>query len=330
LWGAQIHRKISESLMQQFQHPLAHAALDQAEKVLNLPNGAGTLPERQEWIQIQLARSNLFYWGNHPDQMDAILQRILPMVEVGGRPDQHIELLDQQWMSRLRHERYRLSDETVEIARQKLELVNTLGVLYDIGWAQFHVGFSLLWHGEPLTACEWMAKAYQAAVQMGASLLQVRSLTYLSVASRQLKDIQSLREQSSTLYTLASAINEFSYQGVSLANQGWLAWQDGDSIRAEQLCNSANETWKRSGGYMFPWLADWVLLAIAVLKSDLEWAEKRAQALLDPNPLIQPVREPIAALLEEALCACRTREDPEEALECFKQALELAKTSGDL
>jgi DNA-binding SARP family transcriptional activator len=330
LWGAQIHRKISETLMQQYQHPPAHAALDQAEKVLNLPDEAGTRPERQEWIQIQLARSNLFYWGNHPDQMDAILQKILPMIEAEGRPDQHVELLDQQMMSRLRHERYRLSDETVEIARRKLELVNTLGVLYDISWAQFHVGFSLLWHGEPQQAREWMVKAYEAAVRMGARLLQVRSLAYLSVASRQLKDVPTLREQSSHLYELASAIGEYAYQGISLANQGWLAWRDGDLLRAEQLCNSANETWKQSGGNMFPWLADWVLLAIAVSRGDLDRAEKRAQALLNPNPLIQPAREPIAVRLEEALCACRTQEDPEAAFQCFKQTLEMVKASGDL
>ena len=330
LRGSQIYRKISETLMQQHQQPLAHAALDQAEKVLNLPDGAGTLPERQEWIQIQLARSNLIYWENHPDQMDAIIQKILPMIGDDGRPDQQVELLDQQWMSRLRHERYRLSDETVEIARRKLELVNTLGVEYDIGWAQFHMGFSLLWHGDPQAARAWMVKSYEAAVRMGASLLQVRNLAYLNVVSRQLKDINSLREQCSHLFELASVISEFSYQGISLANQGWLAWRDGDLIRAEQLCKSANETWKQSGGNMFPWLADWVLLAIAVSQGDLGRAEYCAQALLEPNPLVQPLVEPVAAQLEEALCACRNREDPEAAFECFKQALEMVKASGDL
>jgi DNA-binding SARP family transcriptional activator len=329
LWGSQIHRKISETLMQQYQHALAYTALDQAEKVMNLPDGTGTLLERQEWIQIQLARSNLYYWGNHPDQMDAIIEKILPMIEADGRPDQHVELLDQQWMSRLRHERYRLSDETVEIARRKLEIVNTLGVFYDTAWAQFHVGFSLLWHGEPLAARDWMIKAYDAAVRMGASLLQVRSLAYLSVDSRQLKDIQSLREQSAHLYELASAIGEFSYQGISQANQGWLAWQEGDLSRAEKLCASANETWKQSGGNMFTWLADWVLLAMAVSQGNLGQAEEVAQSLLAPSTLNQPLLEPIAARLEEALQACHQK-DTEAAFECFTKVLEMVKASGDL
>ena len=329
LWGSQIQRKISETLMQQYQHPQAHNALDQAEQALNLRGGAGTLPERQEWIQIQLARSNLYYWGNQPDQMDTIIRKVQPMIAADGRPDQRVELLDQQWMTRLRHERYRLSEETVEIARRKLEQVDTLGVLYDTAWAQFHVGFSLLWHGEPQAGREWMAKAYEAGVRMGAGLLQVRSLAYLSVASRQLKDIPSLREQSALLHELASAVGEFSYLGISQANQGWLAWQAGDLIQAEKLCNSANATWKQAGGFMFAWLAEWVLLDIAVSRADLGEAEAHALALLDPNPLTQPVSEPIAARLEAARQA-GCQQDTQAALAGFKQCLEMVKASGDL
>ena len=164
---------------------------------------------------------------------------------------------------------------------------------------------------------------------MGTSLLQVRSLAYLSVASRQLKDIKSLRDQSSHLFELASAISEFAYQGITQANQGWLAWRAGDLIQAKKLCNSANATWKQAGGFMFPWLAEWVLLDIAVSRADLGQAEAHALALLDPNPLTQPVREPIAAMLQEALQAYR-QQDTEAAFEGFTQTLEMVKASGDL
>ena len=261
--------------------------------------------------------------------MDAIIQKILPMVEADGRPDQHVELFGQQYMARLRHERYRLSDETVEIARRRLELVNRLDVPYDIAWAQFLMGFGLLWHGEPLAAREWLVKAYDAAVRMGARLLEVRSLAYLIVVSRQIGDRKSLREQALQLFELASAIGEFAYQGISLANQGWLAWRDGDLACAEQLCNSADEIWNQSGGEVFHWLADWVMLAIAVSRHDMTRAENRALTLLDPNPLFQPINEPIAVRLDEALRACHAR-DAGAAFQLFNQALEMVKASGDL
>jgi hypothetical protein len=261
--------------------------------------------------------------------MDAIIQKMLPVVEADGRPDQRIELFSQQLMSRFRHERYRFSAATVSLARRKLELVTQLGVPYDIAWAQFHVGFSLLWYGEPLAAREWLDKTYETALRLGARLLQVRSLTYRSVVSRQLGDVAALREQSDLLFELASAIGELDYKGISQANQGWVAWRDGELARAEALCNAANATWVQSGGCMFPWLADYVLLAIAAARGDLPRAENRAVSLLDPNPLIQPLLAPVAARLEQALCACRAQ-DARGAFECFNQALELVKTSGDL
>lgn len=329
LWRAQVCRKISEALMQQHQYPQVASALDQAEQALNISIEGGTPPERQEWLQIQLARCEIFYWGNHPDQMDAIIQKILPMVEAEGTLSQHIEVLNQQLDARMRHERYRLSDETVEIAWRRLELVNLLDVPYDIAWGQFHMGFALLWHGEPTAGREWLAKGYEAAVHMGASLLQVRCLAYLSVASRQMNDSQSLRQQSSILFELASAIGESAYQGISQANQGWLAWRDGDLASAERLCNSADEIWKQSGGYMFHWLADWVLLVIAVSHRDLDGAKSRALALLDPNLLFQPILEPIAVRLDEALHAYQ-EQDEDAAFQLFNQALELAKACGDL
>jgi tetratricopeptide (TPR) repeat protein len=329
LWRAQIYRNISDILDLQYQHPQAHAALDQAERALNLPDGAGTLPERQEWIQIQLVRSQLFYWDSRPDLMDALIQKIRPMVEVDGRLDQQIELFSQQYEARMRHERYRLSDETLALVRRKLELVEMLHDPISFAWAQFTMGFALLWHGEPAAAREWLAKGLEAAVQMGAGLLQVRCLNYLGIASRKLGDLDSLREQTQPLLDLTIAMGEHAYHGYGLANQGWLAWRDGDLVNAERLCTSAIAIWNQSGGLGFHWLAEWVLLAIAVSQRDLGQAECHARALLDPAPIYQPVEEVIAARLTEALCACQAQ-DAETAFQIFNQSLELARASGDL
>lgn len=336
LWRAQIYRKISITLVQQFKHPQAHDVLAQAEQSFYthkegylLENEAGTLLEKQEWIQIQLARCDLYYWGNHPDQMDAIIQKIRALVDTHGRPDQRIELLSQQYMARLRYERYRLSAETVQIARHKLELIGNLDNPYNTAWAQFHLGFALLWHGEPEASREWIIKAYDEAVRMGARLLQVRTLAYLSVVSRKTGDKAALIEQTNQLLELAAAIGETSYVGIGLANQGWMAWHDGDLIRAEQLCKSANETWEKTGGNMFHWLANWVLLSIAVSRGDLIQAERHAQTLVDPSSIYQPLEEPSAHKVNEALSACQAHE-PQAALNLFSQAVELAKSFHNL
>ena len=325
---ARIYCKISEVLIQEYQRPQALAALDQAEQALGLSPGEGSLVERQEWLQIQLARSNVLYWDNQPEEMDAIYRQILPLIEADGRPDQQVELLGQQLMACYRHEHYHLSAETVDIAQRRLALVSTLDNPYDTAWAQFNMGFSLLWHGHPRAARDWMAQSYEAAVRMGANLLQVRSLAYLSVASRQLGEVLLLREETLRLFEQATAIDEFAYQGISLANQGWLAWQEGNPARAEQLCASAKEIWRQKGGGIFPWLADWVLLAVAVSRRDSALAAQRALALLHPDPIAQPIRGQMARMLEEALKTCRAGQD-EVALQRFNQVLELVKSTGD-
>jgi len=327
-WRSQIYRKISDALVQQYNHPLAHAALDQAEQALNLPTGAGMQEERQEWIQIQLARSQLFYWDNHPEQIDAIVQKISPMVAGEGRKDQQIDLLSQQYLARLRHERYRLSDETVDIARHKLELVKTLDDPYNLAWAQFQLGFGLLWHAEPQAAREWLTLCYETAKRMGARLLQVRCLAYLDIVSRKLGDLPALRSQTELLLDLAPAIGEHMYHGVGLANQGWLAWRSGDEPGGERLCQSAIELWnKYPGVYVFNGLANWVLLAIAVSHHALGGIERCAQALLDPDSL--PVEEPLPRLLTEGLHFCQAG-DETRALALFDQAIKKAQEFGDL
>jgi hypothetical protein len=50
---------------------------------------------------------------------------------------------------------------------------------------------------------------------------------------------------------------------------------------------------------------------------------------LDPNLLFQPILEPIAVRLDEALHACQ-EQDENAAFQLFNQALELAKACGDL
>ena len=329
LWRAQVYRKLSVTLVPQYQHPAALKALDQAGQVLESGEADRTLQERQEWIQVQLARCDFFYWDNQPDQIETILLKIRPLAEAEGRPDQQIELLTQEGMMRLRQERYRLSARTVEIFRRKQELVGKSGTAYDINWAYFMSGFSTLWHGEPSAAIPWLKKSLEGAVQMGARLLEVRSLAYLSVANRKLGELPALRAYNQRLLELAPAIGEHTYHGIGLANQSWLAWLEGDDQQAVRLCKSAVDIWAAKARNMFPWLAYWVLLAIAVNRRDLSQAGLWAQDLLDPDSLFQPLEKEVAKRLKEALKACQEGETP-AAFQLFEQTLELVKSSGDL
>jgi DNA-binding SARP family transcriptional activator len=330
LWRSQIYRKISDAQFQLHQISLAFSALGQAELALNQPLTGSALEERQEWLQVQLARSQLFYWNNQPGQIDALVQKIHPIIKADGRMDQLSELLSIQFMSRLRHERYRLSQETLMICRQRLDLAEKFADPYTLAFAQFQLGFGMLWYGDTQSAREWTTKGFEAAERLGARLLQLRCLTYLNIIDRKLNNLDLVRRQTPQLLKQALDMNEHSYYGIALANQGWLAWQDGDEMSAVNLCQAAIKNWSQNAGnYTFQSLAVWVLLAIAVSHKDLGESEHLAQVLLDPNPILQLIEEPMAGLLGRAISA-RLEKNSEEALILYCQAVEQAKDHREL
>jgi tetratricopeptide (TPR) repeat protein len=229
----------------------------------------------------------------------------------------------------MRRERFHFSMETVQIVRQRLEQAEKLDDPFNLAEAQFNYGFALLWHGDLSAARDWTERANESLARMGARLPQLRCLAYLSVISRKLHEPEKLRNEIPPLLELARAINDYSYLGIGLANQGWLAWQDGDAVQAEQLCKEATEIWMNVPAYAFRALADWVLLAIALAQEDLSKSEAAARALMDPNPTLRTIAEPMSSLLSNALTACEAG-DRTTALDLFKSALEAARTAREV
>jgi tetratricopeptide (TPR) repeat protein len=261
--------------------------------------------------------------------MEALIQKIEGLVASIGRVGQQNILLSLRPQARMRRERYCFSIETVQLVRQRLDQAEKLDDPFNLAVAQFNYGFALLWHGDPLTARDWMERANESLARMGARLPQLRCLAYLSVISRKLHEPEKLRHDIPPLLKLASAINEYNYLGIGLANQGWLAWQDGDAVQAEQLCKEATATLMNVSAHVFHALADWVLLAVALSQEDFSKSEVAARALMDPNPTLQPIAEPMSSLLSKALIACEAG-DRTTALDLFKSALGAAWAAGEL
>jgi tetratricopeptide (TPR) repeat protein len=330
IWRSQVYRKISDAWMPQYNLPdRSYLALDQAEQALGVVPPDGTIPEQQEWLQIQLNRIQMHYWRNFPDRMEALIHKIEGLVASIGRVGQQNILLSLRPQVRMRRERYRFSLETVQLVRQRLDQAEKIDDPFNLAEAQFNYGFALLWHGDLLAARDWMERSNESLARMGARLPQLRCLAYLSVISRKLHQSEKLRNELPLLLELASAINEYNYLGIGLTNKGWLAWQDGDAVQAEQLCKEATATLMNVSAFAFHALADWVLLAVALSKEDFSKSEAAARALMDPNPTFQPIAEPMSSLLSKALAACEAG-DQTTAVDLFKSALEAARTAGEV
>jgi len=331
IWRSQVYRKISYAWVPSWEYHRnnAYTAFDQAEAALGITPPDGTIPEQQEWLQIQIDRIDIFYWRGLPDQMEALTQKIEGLVASQGRAEQQNKFLSLRYQARMRHERYRFSVETVQIVRQRREQAEKLDDPYNLAIAQFQYGFALLWHGDPVAARDWMTRANESLNRIGARLWQLRCLVYLNVISRRLHEAEELRKEIPPLLELARALNESMYLGMCLANQGWLAWQDGNGAQAEQLCQEALKEWAKLSGSVFHALADWVLFAIALDQEDISKLEAAARALMDPNPAFQPVEEPMSGLLSQALAACEAGERT-LALGLFRQAQESARAVGEI
>jgi tetratricopeptide (TPR) repeat protein len=329
IWRSQVYRKISDTGIPQYLFDRSDIALDHAEQALGIVPPDGTVLEQQEWLQVQLDRIQIDYWRSFPDRMDSRIQKIEGLVASIGRVGQQNTLLSLRYQARMRRERYRFSIETVQIVRERLDQAEQLDDAFNLAVAQFQYGFALLWHGDLLEARDWMERANELLLRMGARLPQLRCLAYLSAISRRLHEPEKLRNEIPPLLELAQAINDYMYLGIGLANQGWLAWQDGNAVQAEQLCKGATTVWAKIPGCVFHALADWVLLAVALAREDLSKSEAASRALMDPNPAFQPISEPMSSQLSQALAACEAGEQT-TALALFRQALEAARAAGEV
>jgi len=328
IWKSTIYRKISAVQVSLYRHQDAYASLDQGEKSLEFVEDSSSPEERQEWFNLQLARGQLFYWDNDLPAMNHVLQKVKLLIEQDGWDNQRLELLSIDYQYHLRLERYRLSQTTVDLARRRRDLCLATDDRSNITYANFQLGFALLWQGEAESAQQYLTAALTSAEAMGARTIQARCLTYLSIASRKLKQIEALHSQSENLLKLTEAIGEHAYQGVAWANKAWLAWRDGNAEQAVEFGQAAHNCWdKYPGAYVFFWLSLWPLLAVAVENRHLDEAQIRARGMLDSEQ--QPLLEPLPQLLSDAIQAYQVGDEP-KAIRLFQQALEGAKQQGDL
>ena len=325
IWKSSLYRKINTVQIPLYRHPDAHISLDLAERCLG---EEPTQPVRQEWINVQLARGQLFYWENNLSAMNQALLKVQPVIDEYGSDEQRLELLSISYQYRLRLERYQLSPTTIDLARRRRELCLASGDRSKLTYANFQLGFALLWGGETAQAQEYLETALGSAETMGARTVQGRCLTYLSITNRKLKQIEALHSQTEDLLKLTEAIGDYAYQGVAWANKAWLAWRDGNEDQTEEYSQEALNCWRKyPGAYVFHWLALWPMLAVSVAQGRLEQAELYAGKMLDPEQ--QPLPEPLPQLLENALHARKAGDDA-SAITSFQQALEAAKAAGDL
>jgi class 3 adenylate cyclase/tetratricopeptide (TPR) repeat protein len=323
---SQLHRKMGNTLRSRTRYAEALQAYGKAQSALG-PESAESLPEWwQAWLQIQLEKMWVHYWLAQWPEIAQLAEEAQSVVERYGTRAQRVNLLLSVASIHFRRDRYAVSEDTLALCREALDISQEASDVGNIAWARFMLGFGLLWHGDIQEAEAHMQVALKLAQRRGDLVHQSRCLTYLTVSSRKRGQVEDVREYVARSLAVAKEAQMLDYVGTANANLAWLAWREGDLSEAQEKGQSALALWEPlSLTYAWQWTALWPLIGVALAQDRVPEAVDHTRALLDP--LQERLPDALAAVVHEAIGAWEQAQ-VETARNHLSQAIALAGEMG--
>lgn len=242
----------------------AFEAFERAEQIFD--------PEKHPdaWVGLQVDVANAMYFGGRARQLPGLIERVGPLVERHGSPAQRAELLGFSAFHRFIDERFRLSEETLEICREALALAAAGTDRRQLSDARFRMGFALVWADHVEASIDYLEGAVADARRLGDVMAETRSTSYFAIALRRCGDVDAARAAAREALEVGRRLGEPYYQGHARSVLGWAHWRSGRPADAEAALEEAIDLWgrvERDGetfaNVEFSWLAAWPLCAIA-------------------------------------------------------------------
>jgi tetratricopeptide (TPR) repeat protein len=320
--------KIGRTWQDQGQYERASQAFNNAEKTLGKEPVDDLVEWWQTWIWIQYNRLLGYYAQAKPDQIADLVAALQPAVEQYGTPQQHNAFYGSQARMYFRRDRYVISDELLTLSRKQLMNALEIGEKQRIGEAHFELGLTLLLYGELEEAEIELQRSLRVAEQCSNLYNQTLSLTYLTILSRKLNQLEDARAYASRSIEMATKREMVDYIATAKANLAWVSWKEGDLDNAETNGQEALDLWGRVPYlYPFQWTAFWPLLAVALERDRLDLAVECAQGMLAPEQ--QRLPDGINMALDSAIQSS-ARDRIRLTRRHLEQAVDLAKNTGYL
>lgn len=301
---ARLFKQQGEAWNAEQNHKAGFSAYHEALKWLDsMPDHHHNTLWWQTWIDIQICRSEMFYFTAQSTELAAVIVQLQPAVARHGDAKQAYHYRNTQHMLDYRQKRYDLHAPDVATCRHLLALAEKIGARQLIDGARFSLGFTYLWTGFLQDAINTLSTAGKAAAESGNLFLQNQCLAYLALTYRRLGDAAQVEAHVAQHRPIAAQCHNPSYQGVLMGNEAWLCCQSGDWETAVIHGESACTTW---GELPFPlkWIALWPLLAACLAQGNLaRAADCAAQMLAPPQQILE---EMITAVLQQAIAAWET------------------------
>ena len=325
---ARLHRKIGSVRQAQRLYAEALNACAQADAALGEQAAEHSSHWWDEWLEVQVDKVWAYYWLAQWPQMDALVNKLQPVVSQQGKVSSRMRFLMASCLLHLRKERYAVSDEMLVDSHEALQLSQQWGDVRTRTDCYFEVAFLHLWRRELDEAEENLLAALKLAEASGIMSQRTLILTYMMVLYRFRGDADAVMRYALRAQEVAEAAHMPDYVAAALANQAWIAWRSQDLPAARQKGQEALAIWEKSPlVYPFRWQALWPLMAVSLRQGRDEQAWTCARALLEPPQQLPP--DVLNASLEAALRAKETAQ-AELAHSCLNRTMELAREMGYL
>lgn len=225
--------------------------------------------------------------------------------------------------------RFTVSAEILSEARAGLMAYQELGDPIKVGWSHYTLGSMYQWQQSLLEAEEQVCEALALGECTGDVLLQIRSLSLLSLIYRQRGQVKEVRRTASQALKLVTAVQSVhSSAALSKANLAWIAWREGNLPEAREYAGAALKGWEStSPPSSFQWPALFLLIDIMLSRYEIAEAIDHARKLL--IPIQQRLPDALSEILEAAIQAWES-EHQDSARTHLQRATALAKQMGYL
>ncbi|MFO7635667.1 MAG: AAA family ATPase [Caldilinea sp.] len=281
----------------------------------------------QAWIQVHLELGAIQYWTNQVDIIDAAGKRLELAVEHFGSASQQALYWRRRSELSFRQNQSIPTAAVIEWMERSLDALLRAGDAAALPDAYFGLGFLRLWSGNAQVALASLHTALDSASKIGNTNLQARTLTYLTIAYRQLGDGEKVRQYAEESLAVATAAHMPEYVGTAHANLVWLAWWSGDFAAMDDHAQRSLAAWDQlpagHASLRFQWTCFFPLMAVAFQQDRIADAVELAGRLLGPTQ--QRLPDVLAATLQQAIQNWRSGE-VDQAHQDFARVLHLAQS----
>lgn len=297
---ARLARKIGDSLRSQNRWTDALQAFAVAETELGAePPPADGVDSWRELVELRVGIIWARYFLGQTVEIAQLAKELRPLAEKHGTPAQRGAVSHCVILAAFRSERYAISDATLAVAQDAVDLASGVGDLLILVAAQFQLAFCHLWRDELEAAERELNASLELAERAGWAWHRILSLTYLAILYRRLGDRTRASDFTERGMEAATSADLPIYVGVAWANRSWLAWHRGELEEAQRHGQKALNLWEGRGAYPIQWTACWPLAAVALQVDDMSAAIQHARALIDPAQ--QKLPDALTAWLESAV-----------------------------